>query len=697
MSAAHAEREREREREREKRAWETRTLLETEILRWARGETERMEAGSGFLEFTVSPVQRNAGKDEAGTLVADFELVPEAQQQQQQQMMMMRGRSAGAVMTQHIGPGVAASGGAGGSSTSTGTAAMGRARNGHNASAGHRRSYSGGMGMVSATVVVNSRHQNTSLNQRHGHYHHQQQQPHAGTRPRHMTRSLSMGRDADVTMSKKLSVDALFAAFAADVERMPSFKANENDTKADDDTLFEDLLGDVSPPVARNNSAGAKMARSPQSAAAPPSFARTAPSAFSPSSFFEFSPVLHARSGDDDVNDMSTCTTSDTGATAAGAATQENWTTFDNSSSSNNSDDGSTHSFGAAPASPNVTTTTYTFADGSTDGEVDKKCAAGGRVTPSDDTVSATTSTSAGFHIPYDELDFSAARKIGRGGFGDVVLAVLRGRQVAVKKISSGIPAAGTDAGVGAESGSSASVRDFKHEARVLCKLRHENIIEFIGSTTARDEFMIIMEFCSNGSLRNILRDETRPLSSAQVVRWCVETARGLQYLHSREPPVCHRDLKSVNLLINEDMQLKVSDFGLARCRTSSYVVTQVGTYAWMSPEVLENCPYTERADVYSFGVVMWEVITRKEPWKGLHPMQIMRAIDRGERPVLTADMIRVPAITIGDEYDLLLQQCWHSDPELRPDFDEILQRLETILEKLEMDQEDAPRDCTQC
>lgn len=82
------------------------------------------------------------------------------------------------------------------------------------------------------------------------------------------------------------------------------------------------------------------------------------------------------------------------------------------------------------------------------------------------------------------------------------------------------------------------------------------------------------------------------------------------------------RDLKSGNLLLDAQWRIKISDFGLARIRETSHAHTQVGTFAWMAPEVLESKPYAEPADVYSFAIVMWECLTRREPFKGMHPMQ---------------------------------------------------------------------------
>jgi hypothetical protein len=92
---------------------------------------------------------------------------------------------------------------------------------------------------------------------------------------------------------------------------------------------------------------------------------------------------------------------------------------------------------------------------------------------------------------------------------------------------------------------------------------------------------------------------------------------------------------------------------------------------------VLEQKPYDERADVYSFAIVLWELVTQLEPFKGLHPMQIMRACDRGERPPLSPDQrAAVPAA-----YVALMERCWAREPEARPSFREALQALVVMAE----------------
>ena len=204
--------------------------------------------------------------------------------------------------------------------------------------------------------------------------------------------------------------------------------------------------------------------------------------------------------------------------------------------------------------------------------------------------------------IPLAELHLGAA--IGRGAFGEVVRAVYAGTDVAVKRMSSVTPQAQAD---------------FAREVALLTKLRHKHVVLFMGAAVAPNELYIVMEFAANGSLWGVLHGRQKAVATpAKRLQWAAETAKGLSYLHSRSPPIVHRDLKSGNLLLCEDWHIKVSDFGLARTKSADGARTLVGTYAWMAPEVLEQKPYDERADVYSYAIVLWELLTLQEPFKGL-------------------------------------------------------------------------------
>ena len=258
---------------------------------------------------------------------------------------------------------------------------------------------------------------------------------------------------------------------------------------------------------------------------------------------------------------------------------------------------------------------------------------------------------------------FSDARLLGRGGFGAVYRGRLAGLDVAVKRLR-------------LDPSQPQAAEDFRRELRVLCGLRHKHVVQFLGACTTGPDLCLVMDFCSNGSLYGVLHNRRQNITAAHVLRWMADTARGMVYLHSRS--IIHRDVKSGNLLLDESGCIKVADFGLARAHgPTSNLLTLVGTYPYMAPELLDNQAYNNSVDVYSFGIVMWECLTRDEPFRGHSPMQIVATLLRGERPKLPSS----PALP--SSYVRLLTECWATQPERRPSFSAALDRLVGIAQAM--------------
>ncbi|KAG4990162.1 hypothetical protein JHK87_023619 [Glycine soja] len=210
----------------------------------------------------------------------------------------------------------------------------------------------------------------------------------------------------------------------------------------------------------------------------------------------------------------------------------------------------------------------------------------------------------------------------------------------------------------------------FNFEVALLSRLIHHNIVQFIAACKKPPVYCIITEYMSQGTLRMYLnKKEPYSLSIETILRLALDISRGMEYLHSQG--VIHRDLKSSNLLLDDDMRVKVADFGTScletRCRKGK---GNSGTYRWMAPEMVKEKPYTRKVDVYSFGIVLWELTTSLLPFQGMTPVQAAFAVaEKNERPPLPASC--QPALAH------LIKRCWSANPSKRPDFSDIVSTLE--------------------
>ncbi|XP_038979332.1 receptor-like serine/threonine-protein kinase SD1-8 [Phoenix dactylifera] len=202
--------------------------------------------------------------------------------------------------------------------------------------------------------------------------------------------------------------------------------------------------------------------------------------------------------------------------------------------------------------------------------------------------------------------DFSIANKLGEGGFGAVYKGELEdGQGIAVKRLSRH-SRQGTD--------------EFKNEVMLIAKLQHVNLVRLLGCCMHGEDRMLIYEYMHNRSLDTIIFDKTKCALLTWQKRFniIVGIARGLLYLHQDSRfRIIHRDLKASNVLLDKDMNPKISDFGVARIfggdQSDAYTKRVVGTYGYMSPEYAMDGIFSVKSDVFSFGVLVLEIISGKK------------------------------------------------------------------------------------
>lgn len=223
--------------------------------------------------------------------------------------------------------------------------------------------------------------------------------------------------------------------------------------------------------------------------------------------------------------------------------------------------------------------------------------------------------------------------------------------------------------------------REFAQEVYIMRKIRHKNVVQFIGACTHPPSLFIVTEFMSGGSLYDFLHKQKGVFKLPTLLRVAIDICKGMNYLHQND--IIHRDLKTANILMDENEVVKVADFGVARVITQSGVMTaETGTYRWMAPEVIEHKPYDHKADVFSFAVMIWELLTGKLPYDYLTPLQAaVGVVQKALRPT-------IPKHTHHKLADLI-EKCWQQDPALRPDFSEILDNLQLIAKEVKEDSDD--------
>uniref|UniRef100_A0A199UAQ8 Receptor-like serine/threonine-protein kinase n=1 Tax=Manihot esculenta TaxID=3983 RepID=A0A199UAQ8_MANES len=202
--------------------------------------------------------------------------------------------------------------------------------------------------------------------------------------------------------------------------------------------------------------------------------------------------------------------------------------------------------------------------------------------------------------------NFSLANKIGEGGFGLVYKGKLsNGQEVAVKRLSKN---------------SSQGIEEFKNEVMSIAKLQHKNLVKLLGCCIQGEELMLVYEYLPNKSLDSFLFDATNKI----VLNWrkrfdiIIGIARGILYIHQDSRlSIIHRDLKTSNILLDAEMNPKISDFGLARIFKGDQIQEKTkriaGTLGYMSPEYVAFGKLSPKSDVFSFGIILLEIIIGKK------------------------------------------------------------------------------------
>ncbi|XP_010655583.1 probable LRR receptor-like serine/threonine-protein kinase At1g29720 isoform X1 [Vitis vinifera] len=277
--------------------------------------------------------------------------------------------------------------------------------------------------------------------------------------------------------------------------------------------------------------------------------------------------------------------------------------------------------------------------------------------------------------------NFDSANKIGEGGFGSVFKGQLSdGTLIAVKQLSSK---------------SRQGYREFVNEIGLISALQHPNLVKLYGCCTEGNQLLLVYEYMENNSLAYALFDKNDAKTSALKLDWatrqkiCVGIARGIAFLQEESTlKIVHRDIKATNVLLDEDLNAKISDFGLARLNgeESTHISTRVaGTIGYMAPEYALWGYLTNKADIYSFGVVALEIVSGKNNTSYKPENECVCLLDLAFVLQQRGSLMEIVDPKLGSEFNQdeaermikVALLCTNASPTLRPTMSAVVSMLE--------------------
>lgn len=290
-----------------------------------------------------------------------------------------------------------------------------------------------------------------------------------------------------------------------------------------------------------------------------------------------------------------------------------------------------------------------------------------------------TTKTFTAEELEKATDNYAENQILGRGGYGTVYKGILADhRTVAVKK---------------SKIVDQSQIEQFINEVVILSQINHRNVVRLLGCCLETEVPLLIYEFINNGTLSHHIHDESHisSISWGCRLRIATETAEALAYLHSAaSPPIIHRDIKSTNILLDEDYTAKIADFGASRLVPLDYtqLTTLVqGTLGYLDPEYFHSSQLTEKSDVYSFGVVLVEILTGKKALSFERPPKernlctyfISSLKNNHLFDVLEDKVVKEGSREQLEEVSELAKRCLRMTGEERPTMKEVAMELERL------------------
>ena len=245
--------------------------------------------------------------------------------------------------------------------------------------------------------------------------------------------------------------------------------------------------------------------------------------------------------------------------------------------------------------------------------------------------------------------DFDILNLLGKGSFG-IVYKVRRKRDKNIYVLKQ----------IDISSLNSKHRNDAINEVTILSKLDNPYIVKYYDSFIEKNQLNIVMEYCEAGDLTTHMRGNMgRPLTENKIWKFTIQMCLGLDYLHSKK--ILHRDIKTMNIFLNKDENIRIGDLGVAKvlCESMNFAHTMVGTPYYLSPEMCEEKPYNEKSDIWALGCVIYELCTSKHPFDANNQGALILKIVRGR-------YASIPA-SYSTELTELVDLCLSRDYKKRP------------------------------
>jgi serine/threonine protein kinase len=235
-------------------------------------------------------------------------------------------------------------------------------------------------------------------------------------------------------------------------------------------------------------------------------------------------------------------------------------------------------------------------------------------------------------------------------------------------------------------------IENIKNELQLLISIRHPNIINIIGYSFNNNynDIYLIFEY-KKYSLKNLLENNSINFTIKQKLKIIYEIALAISYLHSRENKIYHRDLKSGNILLDENYNCFICDFGMSKYNKKNnsynnlYKTNSQSTPYWMAPEFICEGLFNEKSDIYSFGILIWEIFMKDTiPYKNVNLFDFIlgnKDVIYNIRPVILDNKIKDCL-----EIKYLIEKMWDNDMKKRPDINEVVDFIEKLREKYNID-----------